>query len=639
MTLPSTDVDSTGPIVLEVSDPDGSVHRISANVTQVMKAGTAGALRLAFSELPGSEKASLCALLVRNGEDPGALSTTENAGGDAVTAPPPEAAATGGPSSSDDRRRARRHSRTRLHHEDSEDVATDRVEYLSRSGSVPRARVRVTREEDEGSGQRVEVLSRPTAPPPRDNRGEPGTGSQVDRIEYLSRPSSPVESAARPTAPPLEEDRTDPGAVATSQVEHLFRPSPAAIAAVQPKDAVEGDGGIATPRIEVGKLKMPMPSVPPESVPPESVPLASLSNGSRAAEAPGADDETEENGPSSAVAEELFFVAKLTRDVERFEKSSFYEVLGVAADADSDEIRDGYFLQAKNFHPDRFRRFQDPEIRRIAARGFMMVEQAFNQLTKDRSQRQSGSSHAAVRVHASAPKAPEKTTASATPVPAAPVSSPDTPGSSPGRATVTSGAPAESEAQRAEEQRVEQRSKVSEKIRQLAKNQAEKLRKDAGKRKSRSGRRRPRNAPGGAAGDKVSAQQEWENRARRGEVANKLRENRLPAADRPPAVAPPSDSAPSVPAAPGNTSDRASAEDSADRMRKLWRHAMHLKSVDLQSDFEKTLGRILEIDPAHERARDEMRNLNRERAEGQQEAASDAEPTGILGRMFSRRKP
>ena len=310
MTLPSTDVESTGPVVFEVSDPDGGVHRISANVTKVMKAGTAGALRLAFSELAASEKASLGELLVRNGEDPGLLTPRQDAGGDAATGLPPESAETGGVSSSEESRQTRSRSQTRLHREDSDEVATDRVEQLSRPGSVPRASIRVALEEPGGSGERVEILSRPSTPPPRDSREEPAAGSQVDRIEHLSRSSSPVDQAARPTEPPLGDDRTEPGAVATSQVERLSRPSPARDSAVQPKRSRDGDARLASPRIENGKLQMPLPTPvpPPESVPPESVPLASLSDGPRAAEAAASD---EENGPSSAVAEELFFITKL----------------------------------------------------------------------------------------------------------------------------------------------------------------------------------------------------------------------------------------------------------------------------------------------------------------------------------------
>jgi curved DNA-binding protein CbpA len=75
--------------------------------------------------------------------------------------------------------------------------------------------------------------------------------------------------------------------------------------------------------------------------------------------------------------------------------SDYYELLGIARDAETAAIRAAYARQARARHPDRF---TDPEQKKQAQQEFTLITEAFNTLTNEKSRREYDQSLSVPRV-------------------------------------------------------------------------------------------------------------------------------------------------------------------------------------------------------------------------------------------------
>ncbi|HEY0399845.1 MAG TPA: J domain-containing protein, partial [Acidimicrobiia bacterium] len=66
--------------------------------------------------------------------------------------------------------------------------------------------------------------------------------------------------------------------------------------------------------------------------------------------------------------------------------TSYYDVLGVGADADFEELRRAYYRKARLFHPDRYAESPDPERRRAEAE-MKALNEAWNTLGNSEARR------------------------------------------------------------------------------------------------------------------------------------------------------------------------------------------------------------------------------------------------------------
>jgi len=83
---------------------------------------------------------------------------------------------------------------------------------------------------------------------------------------------------------------------------------------------------------------------------------------------------------SQVDAEERPAFVALDDDLQRLREAAAHEVLGVAWDADVDEIRAAYFGLTKRYHPDVFARYRGKAIAGLAQELFILVNKAYDRM-------------------------------------------------------------------------------------------------------------------------------------------------------------------------------------------------------------------------------------------------------------------
>lgn len=110
-----------------------------------------------------------------------------------------------------------------------------------------------------------------------------------------------------------------------------------------------------------------------------------------AAAAADADDDTESNGRvmvvtsagGSAVAYTEVEDPAITARYEAMKEQTYFEVLGVAENANDPTVKKAYFKLAKEFHPDKLYNHTDRTVKKYADKAFAIVNKAYEQLKND----------------------------------------------------------------------------------------------------------------------------------------------------------------------------------------------------------------------------------------------------------------
>ncbi len=77
-------------------------------------------------------------------------------------------------------------------------------------------------------------------------------------------------------------------------------------------------------------------------------------------------------------------LSQLMAIAARVDRLNYYQLLGVAQEAERSEIRKAYHRRARSIHPDRFFEFPDPEIRVSIDRIFKRVAEAYTVLRDEK---------------------------------------------------------------------------------------------------------------------------------------------------------------------------------------------------------------------------------------------------------------
>jgi Flp pilus assembly protein TadD len=134
------------------------------------------------------------------------------------------------------------------------------------------------------------------------------------------------------------------------------------------------------------KLALKTPEAPPETVKPEAVKTEKAAPGTAQPAAPKSENPAEEIAAKPPTeADERRRLEEYLARVE--EAETFYEVLGVAPQAKTPEIKTAYFALAKNFHPDLFHKESGSETHRRVHAAFTEIARAYEVL-KDEKQRE-----------------------------------------------------------------------------------------------------------------------------------------------------------------------------------------------------------------------------------------------------------
>jgi len=95
--------------------------------------------------------------------------------------------------------------------------------------------------------------------------------------------------------------------------------------------------------------------------------------------APAPQEAGTDEGNEVAAAETELLVA-LTSELGAMKNMNPFQVLGIKYEATDAEIRAAFGDQTKRYHPDRFARYQSPELRALAAEIFILVRDAYRKL-------------------------------------------------------------------------------------------------------------------------------------------------------------------------------------------------------------------------------------------------------------------